>query len=125
MIALDAVLGRPSPGVADERLRRVIQAIQTSLAEPWTVQGMARLAAMSPAHFSRSFRDALGAPPLRWVLDRRLDRAEWLMTKTRQPLTIIAHTVGFRSSSRLTEAFRRRHGVAPSAWRGARPARAP
>lgn len=108
------------PWVEDERLRRVVDAVSEALGRPWTVAELARLAAMSPAHFSRSFHEALGAPPLRWVQDRRLDRAEWLVTNTDRSLTAIAHDAGFRSSSRLTEAFQRRHGVSPSAWRARR-----
>ena len=88
--------------------------------EPWTVGRLASIAAMSPAHFSRSFHEAMGAPPLRWVQDRRLDRAEWLMSTTDRTLTEIAQAVGFRSSSRLTEAFQRRHGRSPSRWRADR-----
>lgn len=108
------------PWVDDERLRRVVDAVGAALDHPWTVEELAKLAAMSPAHFSRSFRETLGEPPLRWVQGRRLDRAEWLMLHADRSLTAIAHDAGFRSSSRLTEAFQRRHGLTPSAWKALR-----
>ena len=80
---------------------------------------MAKLVALSEAQFGRRFRAAAGQPPMRWLLDRRLTRAEWLMNSTERSLTDIAMMVGFGSPSRFTEAFARRHGTSPSQWRAA------
>jgi transcriptional regulator GlxA family with amidase domain len=103
--------------VSDERLRRVMEAVRGELAARWSVAGMAEVAAMSRSSFSRAFRQATGHSPGQWVLDQRVQRAEWLMRTTDQPLSEIAGLVGFGSPSRLTEAFVRRHGEPPSTWR--------
>jgi AraC-like DNA-binding protein len=120
-LALVGGFAHTTPPLGDDRLERVIDAVRADLRRRWTVGALASVAAMSPAHFSRAFHAALGAPPARWVQDQRLERARWLIRDTDQPLSEIAHQVGLSSSSRLTEGFRARYGVNPSAWRAGEP----
>ncbi|MEZ4235175.1 MAG: helix-turn-helix domain-containing protein [Myxococcota bacterium] len=103
--------------VGDPRLVRVIDAVRADLRRRWTVGELAKLAGMSPAHFSRAFAETIGAPPARWVGDQRLERARWLMRATSRSLSEIAQEVGLSSSGRLSEGFRARYGETPSAWR--------
>lgn len=100
------------------RLERVEALIHAAPDQPHTVSSLAAVAGLSPFHFVRSFRQYFGRTPHQLVLDVRLERAQVLM-RTDRSLTEIAHEVGFASSSRLTEAFTRRFGSAPSKWREA------
>ena len=74
-----ALAGQAAGGLPDPRLTRVVDALHDEQALSWTIAGMARLAGMSPAHFSRSFARALGLPPMTYLLDLRVARAAWLM----------------------------------------------
>jgi AraC-like DNA-binding protein len=103
----------------DPRLARAASAVCSDLARPWSVPTMARIAAMSVAHFARKFREASGQTPTDWLRDQRIERAAWLMLSSDRSLSEIALDVGLASGSRLTEAFRRARGVSPSAWRAA------
>lgn len=98
------------------RLQRVESFIREEPEASHTVASLAAIAGLSPFHFVRAFRQFFGRTPHQLVLDVRLERARELMRSDRT-LTEIAHTVGFASSSRLTEAFTRRFGDPPSAWR--------
>jgi len=63
--------------------------------------------------FSRSGR-TLG----QHLWERRLSlAADQLRGPGQRSVTEVAHAVGFKDSSHFTRAFRRRHGVTPSAWR--------
>lgn len=107
----------PCLPVIDARLSRVVAALDGDLDHSWRVDEMARVAGLSPAHFSRCFREAFGEAPMEFLLQRRVTRARWLMETSEMSLTRIAMAVGFGSSSRLTEAFRKRFGIPPSQWR--------
>ncbi len=115
------VRGRASRGVTnDARIVKVVESVGGQLERPWTVADMADLAGLSEAHFARRFRVAVGSPPMRYLQERRLSRAQWLIDASDDPITAIALRVGFGSPSRLTEAFTKRHGVSPSQWRSER-----
>lgn len=86
-------------------------------AEPLTVADLARVAGLSPAHFSREFRRAFGEPPHRYLLTRRLERAAALLRNTDRPVTEICDAVGWASLGSFTTSFRRVHGLTPTAYR--------
>jgi transcriptional regulator GlxA family with amidase domain len=46
----------------------------------WPVERLAKVSGISQAHFARSFKDAFGVPPHRYLLTRRIERA----TRARQ-----------------------------------------
>ncbi len=98
------------------RLERVEAWVRAHLDEAHTVPSLAQVAGLSPFHFLRTFRQYFGRTPHQFVLERRLERARELM-RGELTLTDIAHEVGFSSSSRLSEAFTRRFGETPSAFR--------
>jgi AraC family transcriptional regulator len=74
---------------------------------------------LSLSHFARAFRDTLGVPPHRYVLQRRIDRAREMLIRTEAPLSEIAVNTGFADQSHFARHFHRLVGVAPSAFRRA------
>lgn len=90
-------------------------------AEQLTVADLARVAGLSPAHFSREFHRTFGEPPHRYLLTRRLERAAALLRTTDRPVTEICFAVGLRSLGSFTTSFRRIYGTSPRAYRAAHP----
>jgi AraC family transcriptional regulator len=84
-----------------------------------TLTDLAGVACLSPYHFSRSFKLAVGVGPQRYVRQRRLDRAKTLLRRTNQPLAWIAQEAGFADQSHLSSIFRREMGVTPGRFRAA------
>jgi AraC family transcriptional regulator len=109
----------PSSGLSRERLQRVRDYIEAHLGDSLTLTDLAGVACLSPYHFSRSFKLALGIGPQRYVMQRRLDRAKTLMRRTDQPLAWVAKEVGFADQSHLTSVFRRETGLTPGQFRAA------
>jgi AraC-like DNA-binding protein len=81
-----AIILAPSNGLSRDRLRRVRDYIETHLDDRLTLTDLAGIACLSPYHFSRSFKEAVGIGPRRYVMQRRLDRAKTLIRGTNQPL---------------------------------------
>lgn len=90
-------------------------------AEPITVADMARAAALSPAHFSRTFAATFGESPHQYLLTRRLERAASLLRTTDRTVAEVCCMVGLSSVGSFTTSFRRMHGMTPTAYRAAFP----
>jgi AraC family transcriptional regulator len=108
-----------SKGLSAERLRRVRDYIEAHLDDELSLTVLADIACLSPYHFSRSFKEAAGVGPQRYVIQRRLERAKTLLRRTCEPLAQIAQEAGFADQSHLTSIFRRELGVTPGRFRAA------
>jgi len=105
-------------GLARHRLRAVKSYIEENLGNPITLHKLASLACVSVRHFERAFRQSLGVPPHRYVLERRISAArDLLLTYPNLPIEGIARKLGFSSSSHLSAAFSRRMGCSPATFR--------
>lgn len=94
--------------------------IETHLGIQLTVDRLAALVHMSPAHFSRVFKATLGSPPHTYVTERRIERAMNLLGKSNAPaMSDLSQLLGFSSQSHFTTVFRQKVGTTPSAWRRA------
>jgi transcriptional regulator GlxA family with amidase domain len=83
-----------------ELLRRLLRAkdrMDASSHEDWPVRRLARVSAVSEAHFARSFKQAFGLPPHRYLLTRRIERATALLRDTDLSITEIAFRTGWAS----------------------------
>lgn len=98
-------------------MNRAIDHVQTHLHRPLPLEEVAQIACFSPFHFHRIFKAHTGETLNRFVGRLRLEKALRLMSREADlSLTDIAHRCGFASSSDFTRAFKRLHGVAPSAF---------
>ena len=92
--------------------------------EPLVIADLARAARLSPAHFSREFRQAFGESPHQYLLTRRLERAAALLRTTDWSVAHICHSVGLSSVGSFTTSFGRMFGRSPTAYRSAYPSAA-
>lgn len=100
-----------------QRLTRVREAVEADLQGPLSVDSLATVACLSPAHFSRRFLAATGQTPHAYVLARRIETARRLLAETDETLADIAVTCGFSGQSHFTAQFRSTTGLPPGRWR--------
>ena len=109
---------RPVGGLPPHRLKVVKDYIEENLGNPIALHELAALARVSVRHFERAFRQSLGVPPHRYVLDRRVSAArELLLSHPELDIEAVARQLGFSSSSHLSSAFVRRTGCSPTTFR--------
>ncbi|MFT4231803.1 MAG: AraC family transcriptional regulator, partial [Leucobacter sp.] len=63
----------------NRRLLRARDAMDRAYAAPLDVRAVAAVAHISPAHFSRTFREVFGESPHRHLQRRRVERAMFLL----------------------------------------------
>ncbi|RFA26248.1 AraC family transcriptional regulator [Alkalilimnicola ehrlichii] len=103
-----------------ELLRRLLRAKDRMDAAPhedWTVRQLASVSCVSEAHFARSFKEAFGVPPHRYLLTRRIERAVTMLRDSDLPITEIAFQTGWRSLGTFGRVFRDITGEKPSTIR--------
>ena len=103
-----------------ELLRRLLRAkdrMDGASQEEWPIRRLAQVSAVSPAHFARSFKNAFGMPPHRYLLARRIERAVALLRDTDLPVTQIAFQTGWKSLGTFGRIFRDITGVNPGSLR--------
>lgn len=110
--AREVVMIRQDP----ELLRRLLRAkdrMDAASHEEWPVRRLARVSGVSEAHFARSFKQAFGVPPHRYLLTRRIERATALLRDTDLPVTDIAFHTGWGSLGTFGRTFRDVIGQTP------------
>jgi transcriptional regulator GlxA family with amidase domain len=104
----------------EDRNRRMLRArdeMDRAFARPLDIPALARIALVSPAHFSRQFRATFGETPHRYLQRRRVERAMEMLRETARPVTEICFDVGFASLGTFSRTFREIVGEPPSAYR--------
>lgn len=101
----------------NRRLLRTRDAMDRGYAAPLDVGGIAAVAHISPAHFSRTFREVFGESPHRYLQRRRVERSMFLLRDTERTITEICIDVGFASLGTFSRTFKSIVGQTPSAYR--------
>lgn len=96
---------------------RARDAIDRDYARKLNIPALARIAAVSEAHFIRTFRDTFGETPHRYLQRRRVERAMALLRTTDRSVTDICLAVGFASLGTFGRTFRDIVGQSPSTFR--------
>jgi AraC-like DNA-binding protein len=98
-------------------VRRARDLIDREYASSLDVAALARAALMSPAHFSRKFRDAYGETPYAYLMTRRIERAKALLRAGELSVTEVCIAVGCSSLGSFSARFTELVGETPSGYR--------
>ena len=101
----------------DPRISKVVDAILDRPGDPFTVESLAAIAAMSRATFVRHFEKCFHRTPMDYLRDVRLRRAAQLLQVSNIPLDGVAARVGYSSRSHFSKAFSEQFGSSPTEFR--------
>ncbi len=100
-------------GIGDEKVLRVLKAMESDLESPLSRQQLARLAGISLRQLERSFRNHLGRGVHQHYLALRLARAQQLLRETSLSALEVGLATGFKSPSQFSRAFAQKFGFSP------------
>ena len=100
-------------GLADSRLAAAIRLMHSDPGRSWTVEQLAKKAALSRSAFFQRFTSAIGLPPMEYLLAWRMTLAKALLCGGDVAIATIAERVDYRSASAFSTAFSRYVGQPP------------
>ena len=108
------------PATREELYRRLHYARDYAAAlfnTPITLAELAQIAALSPNHLLRTFKQLFGQTPHQFIVNQRLEEAQRLLRDSDYSITEICFAVGFESLGTFSALFSRRIGLSPSEFR--------
>ena len=94
-----------------------VEAMESHIAEPLTLDELAEIPGISPRQLNRLFSDKLGRSTMAYYRELRLDKAQNLLRNSPLSLTEIALATGFANSSHFSRLYSHQYGAPPSAGR--------
>jgi AraC-like DNA-binding protein len=102
------------------RVNRARDFLHAHLGSRIRLAEVAAAACLSPFHLLRTFQAAFRQTPHEYLNQCRLERAKFLLEKTRIPVTTICLDCGFTSLGSFSALFHKNLGVSPRKWRAIR-----
>lgn len=100
-----------------ERIRVMLRFIQEHYGEELTAARIAQSAAVSESECLRCFKSMIGATPIQYVKQLRIQRAAELLESTAEKVSDIGAACGFQEMSYFARTFRELKGKTPRQYR--------
>lgn len=99
------------------QLTEVFHFIETNYHQSIGLRDVAQAVGYSPAYLTDLVRRQTGQTVNRWIVERRITEACFLLRDTNQSVEAIAETVGYLSAGHFFRQFRQYRGITPQTWR--------
>ena len=109
-------------GVRDGHVGRALALLHADPGKAWTVDDLARQAALSRSALGERFTALVGESPMQYLTRWRLALAAQALRASGEAIARISGRSGYESEAAFTRAFKREFGVPPAAWRKGAPA---
>ena len=106
----------------DPGILAALRHVRANLASDLSLENLASVAGLSPAHFHRKFRSLVGETTAKYVERLRLEAAALKLILFDETVLAIALDCGYRSHETFARAFRRHFGSSPREYRTRRQA---
>ncbi|GIP16681.1 hypothetical protein J40TS1_23230 [Paenibacillus montaniterrae] len=95
----------------------VLQHIELHKEQQWNLAKLAKLANVTPAHFSRVFKQWTGMNVSQYLIMKRIIAAKQLLAATDEKLSLIAEKCGFESIPHFHRSFKKMTALTPTEYR--------
>ncbi len=104
---------QPSETLADERVAKAVNFIETNLAESLNLEDIADLMFLSPERARHLFAEKTGSPFSQYILWKRIKQVIISSLQGEHSLTEAALNAGFADQSHFTRTFKKTFGMSP------------
>ena len=105
--------------VRDPHVGRALALLHGAPGRHWTVEALAREAALSRSALAERFTALVGESPIQYLMRWRLALAAQALRSGADAIARLAERSGYESEAAFSRAFKREFGVPPAAWRRA------
>jgi AraC-like DNA-binding protein len=105
--------------VTDVSVGAALRLMHGRFAEPWTLERLAASVSMSRSAFAARFTELVGEPPMQYLANWRMTRADRLLREGTS-VACVAEQVGYANPVAFSKAFSRLRGIGPGAIRHGR-----
>jgi AraC-like DNA-binding protein len=102
--------------LGDPVVGRALQLLHEDPSRAWTVDSLAKQAAISRSGLATRFSHLLGEPPMHYLSRWRIHLASRFLQENGGGVSAAADCVGYDSESAFKRAFKRHMGQSPAAW---------
>jgi AraC family transcriptional regulator of arabinose operon len=100
-----------------DRIRATLAMMNRDYNRQLSLGDLAKCACLHPTYFNQVFKRVVGMPPMKFLEQQRLRRAQELLGHSVLPVADVALNVGYGDPYYFSRAFRRLTGLSPSAYR--------
>ena len=104
-------------GFADANISRALNAFHKAPAKHWTVDELAREAALSRTSFAVRFSEKLGLTPMQYVTSWRVQLARDALLTKNASVAEAADQAGYSSEAAFSRVFKKEMGLSPAKYR--------
>jgi AraC-like DNA-binding protein len=104
-------------GLNDDHVGKALRLLHAEPGRDWTVDELAREAAVSRSVLAQRFTELVGETPMRYLANWRMQLAKQLMRDGAGNIQQVAERVGYESEAAFNRAFKRVTGLPPATWR--------
>ncbi|AOT73260.1 helix-turn-helix domain-containing protein [Geosporobacter ferrireducens] len=97
-------------------LHKARKVVDENMASPPTIGKLARMVCLNEYKLKAGFKELFGMPVHAYIIDKRLERARFLMEDKKLRVTEAALLVGYSDASHFAEKFRKKYGINPSEY---------
>ena len=103
-----------------ERLRSIITYIELNYEGKITLEDISEKINLCKEECCRLFKRCMNTSIFDYIIRFRIEKSAKLLKETKNPVTLIAQSVGFNDANHFAKLFRRQKGVSPSEYRKAK-----
>jgi AraC-like DNA-binding protein len=106
--------------LSDPNIGQAIKLIHENPEQPWTLSDLGQRVGLGRSVFSARFTKLVGQSMHRYVIERRMAEAAFLLETSDEPIARIASRVGYETAAAFSKLFHRHHGLSPGRYRATR-----
>lgn len=91
--------------------------METNFTQNLSLEEMSKLTGRSLSAFKKDFVKLFGTSPQRWLVNKRLERAHYLLNKSADSVATIAYECGFENTSHFSRVYKLKYGETPTTSR--------
>ena len=106
--------------MSDPHIGPALKLIHENPERPWTLSDLGHRVGLGRSVFSARFTKLVGQSMYRYLIERRMAEAAFLLETSDEPIARIASRVGYETAAAFSKLFHRYHGLSPGRYRAVR-----